>query len=732
MNNTHASHQNGELPTKKPKLELPTTSSPTESCSQTRQHRILVSKVKKLKQKYNSTMLKLDTTRQNVNLFSSNINAFQFQFLKQPSNHSFSDTNSCRLPNNKLAALLPSASKEFATLPENFDEKTVAKSNEELSKKVESLYEAIQDKRWAIQKYIRQQTRLKRDLSSLSARKISFDDDDSPTGENINKSDRDKIESAIIPNGDIPTDEALRNVKNLSESHLNTIHTKKSEVIALRKRLLENSDTLAASLVPCQSNRLTTEITDEKSPALVSDSNKFNSIFHQLLFVDSMNAELDSQSSTRIVSHLRQYEEILSEARILENDLIRELKDIESQYRRLKRENDRLLVEFNKITTVAATKSPVVNQIQELLVQTQQANSNMKSKLETTRTNLQDMFLKVKSKVEEKEKVEAQKATSKKQQSNKKKELEEAKSLLDSYKTFLKDSRNTGKIKANCQVLIDKINHAELTGNAGKILSRISSTVEKIDKCSTKIENNVVTSDTIDHQNFKLLYNFSEKCAANCSQQQKNTRLEALTKLSEEEKKLLQQHQKQLEDLQANQAMTIQAAEERDKLYNTHNEHLRMQTTFVSMYTGDLKKSQWEAADHISKQILELEQLKNSSKSGISDEINKLYSMIYENERLKESITELSNNLDRHQQEQKRSNSHQVTETDILSAQTKELRKKILCKLCLKNNKDTVLTKCWHVFCSFCVSRQKNKKCPICKIGFTKADIRTVYLEFDS
>ena len=57
--------------------------------------------------------------------------------------------------------------------------------------------------------------------------------------------------------------------------------------------------------------------------------------------------------------------------------------------------------------------------------------------------------------------------------------------------------------------------------------------------------------------------------------------------------------------------MTIQAAEERDKLYNTHNEHLRMQTTFVSMYTGDLKKNQWDAADNISKQIIELEQLKN-------------------------------------------------------------------------------------------------------------------------
>ena len=29
------------------------------------------------------------------------------------------------------------------------------------------------------------------------------------------------------------------------------------------------------------------------------------------------------------------------------------------------------------------------------------------------------------------------------------------------------------------------------------------------------------------------------------------------------------------------------------------------------MYTGDLKKNQWEAADNISKQIVELEQLKN-------------------------------------------------------------------------------------------------------------------------
>lgn len=477
MNDTH-DQQNGELPTKKPKLELPNTSSQTNSCSQTHQHRILVSKVKKLKQKYNSTMLKLETSRHNVNLFSSNINAFQFQFLKQPINHSYSDSNLCRLPNNKLAALLPSASKEFATLPETFDEKTIAKNNEELSKKVESLYESIQDKRWAIQKYIRQQVRLKRDLNSLSARKISFDDDDeSPTDESVKKFGGDQIESDIIPNGNIPTDEALRNVKNLSESHLNTINTKKAEVIALRKRLLENSDTLAANVVPIGEASFSLETIEETAPALLSESDKFNCIFNQLLFVDSMNAELDSQSSTRVVSHLRQYEEILSEARNLENDLIRELKDIESQYRRLKRENDRLLVEFKKITTLAATKSPVVNQIQELLIQTQQANNDIKSKLESTRNNLQEAFIKVKSKVEENEKVETEKANTKKQQSTKKQELEEAKCLLDSYKTFLKDSRNTSTIKANCKVLLDKINHAELTGNAGKILSRISSTV---------------------------------------------------------------------------------------------------------------------------------------------------------------------------------------------------------------------------------------------------------------
>ena len=280
----------------------------------------------------------------------------------------------------------------------------------------------------------------------------------------------------MIPNGNIPTDEALRNVKNLSESHLKTINTKKTEVMALRKRLLENSDTLAANVVPIGSTSVISETIEETAPALVSDSDKFNCIFNQLLFVDSMNAELDSQSSTRVVSHLRQYEEILSEARNLENDLIRELKDIESQYRRLKRENDRLLVEFNKITTVAATKSPVVNKIQELLVQTQQANNDIKSKLETIRKNLQEAFIKVKSKVEENVKAETEKANTKRQQSTKKQELEEAKCLLDSYKTFLKDSRNTSKIKANCQVLLDKINHAELTGNAGKILSRISST----------------------------------------------------------------------------------------------------------------------------------------------------------------------------------------------------------------------------------------------------------------
>jgi hypothetical protein len=61
--------------------------------------------------------------------------------------------------------------------------------------------------------------------------------------------------------------------------------------------------------------------------------------------------------------------------------------------------------------------------------------------------------------------------------------------------------------------------------------------------------------------------------------------------------------------------------------------------------------------------------------------------------------------------------------------QVQEYRRKITCPICRANRRDSILTSCCHVMCRTCIDRSVSRKCPICGMPFTEAQIRPFFFQ---
>ena len=60
-----------------------------------------------------------------------------------------------------------------------------------------------------------------------------------------------------------------------------------------------------------------------------------------------------------------------------------------------------------------------------------------------------------------------------------------------------------------------------------------------------------------------------------------------------------------------------------------------------------------------------------------------------------------------------------------------DAQKKLLrCGVCNSQQKDCILTKCWHMFCHSCIKSNldtRHRKCPACGAAFGQADVKQIY-----
>jgi len=66
------------------------------------------------------------------------------------------------------------------------------------------------------------------------------------------------------------------------------------------------------------------------------------------------------------------------------------------------------------------------------------------------------------------------------------------------------------------------------------------------------------------------------------------------------------------------------------------------------------------------------------------------------------------------------------TEYEVLNMEMEEYKSKIMCICGAGRIKEVVLKTCPHIFCKKCIedtTANRNRKCPICGVRYTKTDI---------
>jgi E3 ubiquitin-protein ligase BRE1 len=58
------------------------------------------------------------------------------------------------------------------------------------------------------------------------------------------------------------------------------------------------------------------------------------------------------------------------------------------------------------------------------------------------------------------------------------------------------------------------------------------------------------------------------------------------------------------------------------------------------------------------------------------------------------------------------------------------MRTLLRCNVCHERQKDVIITKCWHIFCSHCIRKNletRNRKCPGCGAAFGQHDVKQFF-----
>ncbi|CRH01100.1 trophozoite exported protein 1, putative [Plasmodium relictum] len=68
----------------------------------------------------------------------------------------------------------------------------------------------------------------------------------------------------------------------------------------------------------------------------------------------------------------------------------------------------------------------------------------------------------------------------------------------------------------------------------------------------------------------------------------------------------------------------------------------------------------------------------------------------------------------------------------LLIEENDELRRRLICSVCMENFRNYIIIKCGHIYCENCIFnniKTRNRKCPQCKIPFDKKDLQKIFLD---
>ncbi|GAB5366837.1 hypothetical protein AAMO2058_001178000 [Amorphochlora amoebiformis] len=70
-------------------------------------------------------------------------------------------------------------------------------------------------------------------------------------------------------------------------------------------------------------------------------------------------------------------------------------------------------------------------------------------------------------------------------------------------------------------------------------------------------------------------------------------------------------------------------------------------------------------------------------------------------------------------------------EMSDIEIQLEELQQKVICQLCSENQKNVIITRCFHCFCEKCIRKNlevRNRNCPQCNKPYSKSDVKNLWI----
>lgn len=235
--------------------------------------------------------------------------------------------------------------------------------------------------------------------------------------------------------------------------------------------------------------------------------------------------------------------------------------------------------------------------------------------------------------------------------------------------------------------------------------------------------------EDMQEQNHRLLQQLEEKDDANFKLMSEHLKTNAFQKHLNEEKAQMEVYRDTLLKRIAAQDTVVKNLEEKVHLLQENTKTLEKEIEMRVIINDSYKQEKLDLKQQLVDIQLErnkvLEQMDSIQKSNAEKTAN-LTHELFKNRRLMEELDSLRTKYERASKLQSA-----TTPDEVLMEEIREYKEQLTCPSCKTKPKDTVLTKCFHVFCFDCLKTRvdtRQRKCPKCNAQFGANDFHRLYL----
>ncbi|ENN71357.1 hypothetical protein YQE_11972, partial [Dendroctonus ponderosae] len=230
--------------------------------------------------------------------------------------------------------------------------------------------------------------------------------------------------------------------------------------------------------------------------------------------------------------------------------------------------------------------------------------------------------------------------------------------------------------------------------------------------------------EDMQEQNSRLIQQLREKDDANFKLMSERIKSNQLHKLAREEKDVLKEQVSTLTTQVDAANLVVRKLEEKERILQntlaTVEKELQLRQQAMEMHKRKAIESAQSAADlklHLEKyhsQMKEAQQV-------VAEKTSSLEAEAYKTKRLQEEIAQLKRKAER----MKKMELAGTTLDEVMMEEIREYKETLTCPSCKVKRKDAVLSKCFHVFCYDCLKTRyetRQRKCPKCNCAFGAND----------